>query len=262
MEITVDRDATPKRKTLENARNLETTPKTLVHELTIAVHALSSGVGGAPTSRFTQLADRLLRRRDFADRQRIHGQRRKVLERMVEHFAPRRYDDVFMYMPMNIGKDTASIRENVIVEKHRKKYDPKAVIWPELYNAVKRTSIVRRNVMFAPDIIFDSDHQFKPENVVKTLEQKGFKLTDRTVITFGGEYIQLCLQSAASQILGLPEVRRIRIDKQASLDADYQQGSAPNTEFVKMLFAVKPVNILEDENYIYVEKSTRQTTRF
>lgn len=228
-------------ETKESPPSREQTPLKGIHELYIIVHALSDTVyADVPES----LDD-------------LHGLRRKILERIVEKFTPRRNDDVFVYMPF-VSKKFEDWRDEVNMIRERKQQDPRLLMWSDMYRAV-RSAAPRRNVILGPDLVYDENGDIKALDAA--LAKRGFCIGEDTTITMGGQYLELCLTSAALFIFKLPQVSTLRIDKSASLQRGYRQGTPFSTTEFRNYFETKGFSTTEDDEYIYIRRKNMASQR-
>ena len=129
-------------------------------------------------------------------------------------------------------------------------FSPETKAWTDLYRKVREESIHHKNVILFPDMAYKPT---EPEMLVNKVEKRGFALDENTVVTLGGEYLDVCVNKVARQILTLPEINRVRIDKNASVNTDYSGQKTPMTEKFKKNYDDN-FSLTEDENYIYIEK--------
>lgn len=187
----------------------------------------------------------------------LHGLRRKIFERVVENFTPRRDDDVFVYMPF-IGKKFEDWVSEVRMIREQKQQDPRLLMWDDLYKTIRQAA-PRRNVILGPDLVYDENGDIQALDAA--LAKRGFCIREDTTITMGGQHLELCLTSAALFIFKLPQVSTLRIDKYASLQSGYRQGTPFSTTEFRNYFETKGFRTTEDDEYIYIQRKNMASQR-
>lgn len=138
---------------------------------------------------------------------------------VLSHFSPQRPDEFTLVMPQ-IG-DGRDPYDPSVMEEYRDK-DFRIEQWPELFSALQLKSKLPHNVILIRDTtdlgVFDGEELFS------ALRTKGVSVTDKTELTVGGEWLDVCMAHVADQLLSLPYSRGIRIN----LDATSNTGTYLN----------------------------------
>lgn len=184
-----------------------------------------------------------------------------------ERFLPLRDSDVLLIMPHE--DPSFQSWRNSLEAKQR---DPELGTWTDIYSLAKRSK--PDNVFLTEDLTWpvnenwqsrvDEARQEAQRAIVDELKVKGLALTPDTDITIGGEFRNLCVYEVAKKLLYLPNVQRLKIDKATSFNSVYAYGfdeeytKERDADHQEILIACLEDGwqVGEDDEYIYVEKST------
>ncbi|MDE2588761.1 MAG: hypothetical protein KGL95_03750, partial [Patescibacteria group bacterium] len=96
------------------------------------------------------------------------------------------------------------------------------------------------------------------EDIEARLYKRGFTITPDTDIILGGEWQEVCVAAVAQQMLQLPQVRKVRIDKQASLTSEYygpaERVPVRHENFYRMFGEHRGYKLVEDDRYFRIDR--------
>ncbi len=208
-----------------------------IHDLKILIHPLWMS---APDS---ETKDPI---RFFEEREHLYAQG-------LKRFVPKGEDDILLFLP-NLDRSFKEWKKDLKDIISAKAQNP-THHWPDMYRQFKRMATNPKNVILGENIVFEEN----PEVLILRLANAGFLIGKETNITVGGEWLNGCVRAAVEQLLRLPQIRVLSIDKLATLTAGYFMGYPRESydshfNFFKTWFLLKGYRVTNNREYISIAK--------
>jgi hypothetical protein len=185
--------------------------------------------------------------------------KRELQVRLLQSAPAQGIDEFTLVMPCLPVTEDGTIDKKILdvlkgFENEEQSAVPGVPTWQGLVHDLRRRSRpYASHVGLAWNIVND---YMDASDIEDKLNKRGFAITQDTNIVLSGEWQEVCVGMVAAQMLRLPQVRKVTIDKHASLTSEYyspaDKVSARNDAFYSTFSEAKRYQLFEDDRYIQI----------
>ena len=149
-----------------------------------------------------------------------------------------------------------------------KENDLADVMWIDLYKNIKRSTQFPNNITTVKSLTYysepknvDKERLDAEDKVVTMLKKRGFDISEQTDVVLGGEFRDVCIYEVAKKLLLLPQIKRLKIDKVASITTAYHYISehgvkaTDSNRHEDLISSLEDdFQVREDDEFVFVEK--------
>lgn len=183
--------------------------------------------------------------------------RQDTLHNFLERMSPQSKSEATLIMPMTNEGGKSDLKSSIETAKT-------ADIKPtfiDLYTEFVKQKGNGRNLILGTDLITDDRHWAPEAETIKSdLSKRGFQLTTNTQVVAGGELLNVCFLEGVENLLTIPEISRVKVDKRCVLTSDYLFGGSDqsvksNFENFESRIRQDGFNIKNAEEYYLISRN-------
>lgn len=174
-----------------------------------------------------------------------------LFDNVLDRFLPLGPTDLTAVMPRHLRR--YRVRDDFAEINKALTQNPDLPTWPKLYRQLERRATDPGRVLLVPNML-DGENG-GAMGLERRINAAGFAIAAQSVITLGGEWLEVCVETVGRDLFELPQVNVVRIDKQMITLGFTDVGARGSFEAYP---GDTTAIITEDAEYYYL---TRNTTK-
>jgi hypothetical protein len=172
-----------------------------------------------------------------------------LADQAVARFAPQAAGEVLLVMPNTASWFTAEQNRKHFTKI--KQVDPSRQTWPDLFKRLRTASLDHGNVRLVENFALVSDPN--PASILsERLRKFGFYIDTDTEVILGGEWLNVCVETAARKLLACGRINEVKIDRHVVIESPDHIG----TQFAPFMRS-EPYEMSADQDYFLLKRKSQ-----